>query len=379
LQICGFVVFLGAFLALLYPFLVGAPANVLLSILCVLLLRQGIRFVGNSIRDLISLNFSRHVIDPLIFRDRRAERVESTSEQTLRVLFGKQERQVLVRDRLAEMVDGDSTLASSWEDSGIPGVFIFRIELTAGDRASGFMQHQVYPENQARLLEHEELLFRFVPRDQLLAPSVRARFQHGTFECQICDYGDGRTVAAADWPRAERAIHGHVWSVAPPHTLVSSYQTSREMLPDRLGETSLRRLEVAMDTREESDSLAAFFEALPRLRALLSSMPLCIVNPQINPGNVAVCGEGHLVMNWCRWQLEPMGCALPAKISDPELETMLASVRSGRGIGADAVDVARIRLVNACSELDHMIARLQYKKALVRMASILQSPLLQAA
>jgi hypothetical protein len=58
---------------------------------------------------------------------------------------------------------------------------------------------------------------------------------------------------------------------------------------------------------------------------------------------------------------------------------MLASVRSGRGIGADAVDVARIRLVNACSELDHMIARLQYKKALVRMASILQSPLLQAA
>jgi hypothetical protein len=377
IQICSSFNFLAGFFVILTPFLMGHEGNILVAILSVLMMRQGFNRLDGAINLMVALSMVRAQVDPLVFRDRKLERTEVPGKQAFRVLFSKQKRDEAVQRELAPLVDGQAEFHAEWQDSTIPGVYMFRIACESGDPDGiRYFQKQVYPEPSVYRLEHEELLFEYMSRETLKAPRLVSRFSQAGFECQICDYGAGEPISAGKWKDIAPELFSYFWGVEPPARLVQAYETSSNTLVGRLSESFFEGVTVAVDTDQERDILDRFRMVLPELHERLGAVPLYVVNPDLGAATVAHDGDDFCVMSWCRWSLEPIGYALPNAPDKAKLEEMVARAREVRGLDKHTLDVRHVLFTKQCRELDRMIVQEHYKKALRQMKSIMNGPVM---
>lgn len=369
--------FLVCFVVLLVPFVTGQQANVIVAILSVLIIRFGLQRSAASVQYLVSMYRARHLIDPLVFRDRKIERPDLPADQALHVLFEKQARDERAAGEALGTHPGATEVSSTWIDPAVPGVY--RFEISGLDRTSGAafkLLKLSFARHRAEWPEHEEILFNFISRSALAAPPLVSSFTQGGLPCQILEVTGWEAVDGADWPDLEFEIFKRIWSLNLPQELVAAYRTSHQILRDRLTTQAVRKALIAMDTHEERDLLDEFCDRLPDVLARIDEVPLFPVNPDINRHGVLRNGDEFRILSWFRWSLEPNGFLMPRKSSDEDLEMLLEPVRAQRSNHGADLTVPHLRLVASCKALDGMLMRMAYKQALGECRKILANPLL---
>lgn len=364
------VIFLFGFFVILYPFVFDEGYNVLFAIISLVLFRQALGMLSSFVGDAVGLAKVQYRINALVFRDHHLEHKEHSQSVALRELFSRENRLTLASQQLSS--NDHKVLLSEWLDSNIPGAKSFRITAESKRGEREFYQLQVFPPSRLPNLNNEMFLFEHISRGRLNAPALVSRFNVGPFECQIYEYGVGEAVPGSEWGGCERHLLTDFFACRPPDTLVESYAASHPMLHDRFKVEHVSRVEVGIDCHEEESALGDFLQAMPALVKYLKKIPSYVYNPDVNPRNVVKKknSDDYFVMTWSRWQLLPLGAAVPARY-DGDLDEMLSVVKSRRQDVDCAFSAQDMRLVNACYELDRAIRGERYKAALTEMKSVL--------
>ena len=373
--------FLAGFFALLVPFVLGTGGNLLLAILAILLLRQALGALSRMATVTTELWKSRKVIDPLVFRERQIEKVERPVVRNLREVFAKPAREASAMQALKAGGVELARLESDWEDSSIGNVYTFHLKAQqSSSTEKRSYQQQVFSRSRLHLLEHEAYLFEYVDRSALSAPEMLVRFAEGPFECQIVDYGVGSACPAGEWKALVGDLFTRMWAFEPPAELLHAFSTSRPTLERRLSIDYLQRLELALDSPELVDDYETFLDRLPRIRDVLSRVPLYIHNPDLGRVRVALDHSGQpLVMTWGRWSIEPIGVALPDGLDEAVIDKILEKVAGARDLKPGELTSEHLMLAFEFRALERDIAASKYCSALKRIQTILGSHCLEAA
>lgn len=373
LGIAGTLTFFGAFLVILAPFLLGHSGNILIAILSILLTQQILGNLSRMAKTAASLQTSRSRIDPLIYPSVQLTTPDERGVAlTLRALFAKERRQTESVATLARATPLAGPVSVGWQDSTLAGAkTLHLIEHDRENRPIRHFQQQIFPPRQIDQLENEAFLFQNVPRKRLLAPHAFIAFEEADFRCQICAYGDGICVPAKEWNAVRDQLLRHIWSYRPNQALVRSYRGSRALLHQRLTEGLYQRLGIAIDTPEENALLARWRDELPQLRLLVQKQPRVLHNPDLNPGNVARDGDGHLIMAWGRWTLEPLGAAMFLSGVYPKGSELLESLHPLRPDFQKRHWEGDLQIAALCQKLEQQINREQYKAALQTIGDVL--------
>ncbi|MGJ7461873.1 hypothetical protein ACR80S_12295 [Halomonas sp. MA07-2] len=364
--------FLGGFFVILLPYLRGMDGNILISIVAFLAVRQMLSALSDMVIASVRLNKSRQRVNAILFREHRLEDQQKKTHVEINDLFSKEKRSRLVTEAIAE---GEvlSPVDACWQDSTIPSVTTFVIKVNQSapvNELSQWCQMHVYSYKVAYQLENEERLFNYLPRARLWAPELVARFRESHFQCQVVEYGSGQPVGG-DWKNIEPSLYEHLWSITPGVELLHAYNASQLLMHQRLNTKFFDRIDIALDTDEDSARKDEFMAALPRLTELVEAVPLYVYNPMANAANVVkkADGKGVLITTWGKWKLEPIGVQLPSLDGD-ELSWMLLQVRKHRHDIPGWFGVNELYLVNGCRRLESLVQKNQFKKALELMPEI---------
>lgn len=364
--------FLAGFFVILAPFLMGRPANILLAILAVVLLRRVFGALVSAIEESVDLYNTRIKIDPLIFRQHKLARPEAVTTRAVREVFSREQREQLVRKHLDPLLGNDGTCRVLWHDSPIKGAYTFQVVREAKGSPRALYQLQVFPPKVAHSLDSEEFLFSKVARASLYAPELITRFGVAAFECQVCDYA--RPLAPRQWKKIGPELLAHYWSFRPPRELVTAFKATRLTLASRLTDEVIERLSVAADSDEEQATFAELQRRLPEVRERLAALPLQIFNPDFSRSNVVLDGEGRVrVMTWTRWAIEPVGFEIPSGIAKKKIAGIVAKVNESRKGLKRPLTVDDIAFVRNCRKIERAIHRGQFKAALEVSVQLLLS------
>lgn len=376
LSILSSVAFLSGFLVVLRPFLQEAGANVLVAIICFMLLRQMTATATGAIRDMVALAQKRHLADTLVMPDRQFHPLEGEDQRALRQLFGRQERDQLIADALAELRQPDQTLSVGWLDPPLRGMAEFSIVLQGSGGQVRHLRQRVFPPRLRRMLENEDLLFRHVAREAVRAAPVMARFMHGEHECIVYDAGTGVAPKGAALAESHRDFITALWCAELPPALLRIYSASHKPMHERLSEDLVARMDIAVDTDADSEMLHRFGDALPSIRKLIADLPLRLSNPGFTPAEIVLDADGavRVLGGWGQWSLLPLGAGLPASLTNADkLAALLAEVRRRRpGMLADDIGSGHVMLVANCVHLERTILNGKMKAGLALAARVLE-------
>jgi hypothetical protein len=373
LSLLSSLTFLGGFLVILAPFVLGEGGNILLALLGLILTRQMLGSLKRMTKDAISLRATHNRIDAFVFRrvNLRDDQQKATAA-TLHSVFARDRRQLRSREELSRAVLLEGELKVRWADSSLAGAKTLNlVEHSTQGRTPRHFQQQVFPPRQADQLENETFLFQHVARTRLKAPEVYTYFEEGDFRCQICAYGDGTPVEVSDWPAIRTALLDLIWSYVPPKNLVKSYRNSRPLLHERLNAALSKRLKIATDSPEEEELISSWLAQLPLIQEKLRAQPLAIHNPDLNRMNVVSTGNDYLIMAWGRWSLEPLGAAMFLAGLSGEGEARLEALRLLRPDVRKHPWGGDLQLGALCQQLEQQITREQYKAAMETIKTVL--------
>lgn len=368
LNILSSVAFLSGFLVVLRPFLQNGGANVLVAIICFMLLRQMTAAMTGAVRDMVALAQKRQLIDTLVFPNRQFHHSEHDDQRTLRQLFGRDERERLIADALAPVRQADEVLRVGWLDTSVRGMAEFSVVLAGGDAQERHFRLRVLAPRLRRMLENEDLLFRHISRESVWAAPIVARFTHGEHECIIYDAGTGTAPKGAALAQRHQAFIANLWSVDLPPALVRIYSATHKPLHKRLTDDLISRMEIAVDSDQQAETLARLRGALPSVRKLIARLPLCLVHPAFTPGEIALRADGSVMVigGWGQWSLMPPGAGLPASLAtDERFEALLAEARrGGADVLAKGLGQGQLIVVSACAQMERSILQGKMKAAL---------------
>jgi hypothetical protein len=373
LSLLSSLTFLGGFLVILAPFVLGEGGNTLLALLGIILTRQMLSSLKRMTKDAISLQATRNRIDAFVFRRvNLRDDEQKAAAATLHSVFAKNRRQLRSRDELNQAMPPKGELKVYWADSSLSGAkTLHLVEHDTHGHPTRRFQQQIFPPRQADQLDNETFLFQHVARERLKAPEVYGRFEEADFRCQICAYGDGAPVGAKEWPEIRNTLLDQVWSYVPTKNLVRSYRNSRPLLYERLTPALSKRLEIATDSPEEEELLSRWLEHLPVIQEKLKEQPLALHNPDLNRMNVVSTGNDHLIMAWGRWSLEPLGAAMFLAGLSGEGEARLEALRPLRPDVRNRDWAGDLQLAALCQQWERQMNSEQYKAALQTMTAVL--------
>lgn len=374
LNVLASIAFLVGFFVILYPILIGEPVNVLIALVSIIALRRAFGSLTTAIGGTVRLFRKRHIISPLVFKSRKMEARETDEARAFREIFDKTGREALVREAFEDSLNSSVEAEVFWQDPAFPqfNTFLIRAAIPGDEQESRLYQQKVFPERFHHFFETEDLLFRHLPRRTLMAPEVIAQFRKGRFLCQLCEYGTGQSFSGKQWKEVVPRIVKHLWELEPPRALVKAYDSSHPRMEKRLTEALIKRLQVAIDDAEESESLDRFLKQLAAIQERIAAVPLSVWNPEIKPANVVRRGPGdQILMSWHKWRIDPIGMEIPPAINRTELQPILDEVSAKRCSRKSGLAMADIDLVNQCALLEHNIQRGHYKAGLERIRAIL--------
>lgn len=369
------IVFFSGFVVLLYPYLQGRGGNALLSILAILLLRQLLQHLSSAVQHAVATWKRRLEINPLIFAEHQLRAAESEKDRQLRTVFSRERREALVADVLGQHGVQADELAVHWFDPVVPRVSLFDV-LVKSKKGDARYQMQIFPGVGDHQLVSEDFLFDLVPRADLMAPPMLARFHHDPYEIQLC--ASGEPINRRQFERLLPAIRQKIWQVRPPDSLVTAFSRSRPLLSQRVDAEALERMELAVDTLDDATIYHRLQEMLPVLQRALDDIPLVIVNRDLGPRNVIELAgtDSCYVMSWGRWTLEPLGATLPNAFDRTEMSDLLETLRRDRLDIRSDLTVDHLGLAQKLWVLEQSLARAAYREALAVAGTIVANPLL---
>jgi hypothetical protein len=363
--------FLGGFACLVVNFSLGASQGLLAALIALLLSRQMFRHAEVALKCLLKLDERRGQYEALFIHQRPmliAARVRQKDRHLWRHMLPENRLQWLVGlgGDFSQLPD-DST-DFRWHDSGTAGVSI--LQLSPGLEEDGEKQGRaliLYEKSREGMARKEaELLeaMRSVPEFPA-APLVRRQpLDDGRLHVFALPSGS-HVPSLREGVRVIRQLRCQLLKSTPPAPLVERYRRSHSMLPARLDDGLLERLQLACHGTDEERLLNELAEHLGGLRKRLKSMPLAVMLTTRQPGPVMQSSDGQcILLRWEHWALEPAGAGWP--FAEHEVKRYAAYLEEARQFRADlaSVEVQDIYLAAVTYALEKACQRQAYRQAL---------------
>ena len=366
--------FFVCFGVILLPFVLSDPdASVLVAIISFVLLRQLLNTLPKMVRDAIRLVAKRPLVNALVFRDQHLQQEENEDGRSVHRVFEREAHLARIRTALAGEIAADAELDVCWIDSPTGNLQMFEIRA----RDSRSPAPRLYFETATRrgrggIAEEVQPPLDDISMEELGAPPLVARFPAGPYECLVSKIGE-----IAPEPAAQATLRGdllaRLWSLEPP-AATRAHCAVRSPLPDRLTQSLVERVSVAVDTEEERRIFRLFEHKLPCLHSHLRRIPLYIHNRQFPPGRIYLRADGRPVLsNQGRWSLEPIGLIMPPVPTSAEIRLRLEHARQRRPSIPSWVAYEDLTLVNIAARLEAQIGRALFKQALHTMSKIIEA------
>lgn len=386
LNILSSLAFLSGFLVLLLPIIEWgtegvAHATVLYAIIGVFLLRLMLGATSTSIKEMINLSRQRHLIDVFVFPERQMRKISAKDHMSVRELFRKPQRLEMFRSEFPDLVGQGDSLDVRWQVPMMPGTqtFLVSVQAEGGGPVRHYQLH-AYPVKQNKNLDNEELLFRTVLREDLMAPRLVKRFLYGPFDCALYEAGLGEVPPPSSWKQLQSAYALCVSGFEPPKPLVEAFSTSHPHLGERLNDEIINRVELAIEDDGDAELFERFSGQLPDIRARLYEMPLSIANPDFRRAtSTAVDDDRFNVMVWGRWKLEPLGFGLDLIGAEAAVEEILDHARKTRTDIPSSLRAKDVEWVNTVAKLERYITGSNYREGLSAMRLVIDGMTVPAA
>lgn len=374
LQILSSLTFLASFMYMLMAFLNQQMTNVLIAILSILIARQSLGAISGMINQLVALRRSEQRINAVVFRHATLTKKAPGELVSLAHYFVEQEPLEVLR-RLALSQQSDLLFRSiEWGDPKVTGIYNFQVVLdSAGGAPSTISELQVFSPSRSQLRRNEELLFRYLSRELLFAPVVRLKGELPPFSVQVLGDNLGAWMPKREWASVFKHFLFRIKGLQPPRELVEAYTMSKPLLGDRINQELFSRLEVAVRNGDERRLLDEAYQRLDELRRRLSTLPLCIDNPDLTRGKVRadVTPENWRILNWGQWELVPLGAGSLDTANSVSAAELLAHMRQARNDVHESIGVADLEFAALCIDLEAHVTRKHLRKALKTLREIL--------
>ncbi|WP_457807651.1 hypothetical protein [Kushneria sp. EE4] len=373
LRTLGSIGFLSGFLCLVAEFYRLDNLNLLIGIVSLILSRRLFQSATGFVSGQLRLAEKRERVDALFFREKQLLTTESRDGQRFWQLFTPEVRTQRSTQWLSHAMDQKVlNLQSSWRDSGQGGVILFDLVFEREQQSHRVLEKIYSPKQQAQA-GHEAYLLSRMDIQALNAPRLIDNHVFEAFACVHLAHPGGAPIARKQW----RSVHSELmlksWCYTPSEEIVDVYLRSQPPLWSRVGRQLFDRLHLAIDSDRQRQLLAAFLGHLEEMQERLRRLPLFIYNPEMNDRNILLDEAGQpCIIAWGKWELEPIGVgATVDQLRTARRGELLAQLRADRRVDEHCHDRD---LLLACSmhELERIIGRQQYQRALQHMAQMMK-------
>lgn len=323
------IIFIGGFLVILYPYLIGDDKNIILSLIAFILVRkmstETVTFTSHS----CFLLRNKDRISALMFPQVQLQIKEKKHNDDAIKYFKKNTRDLLAREHL-----NNESAVSDWNDSTIPGVIKFSIKYK--DPGTGKVcnaQQQVYLQKLEHLLVREEFLFKYYDRSVMGAPKILASFKDAGLPSQIVVSGTGEPLNEYEWQDRKKELRLAQWRITPSDELLQAYRKTKPLVQDRFSQSLIEKTAIAIDNTEERILYEEMSSSLPALKRALEILPVYVYNPELTKENIFwedYDRRKPLVMTWGRWRLVPLGYTLPIDTNDNRIDELVYWINKNR-------------------------------------------------
>ncbi|AHL76129.1 hypothetical protein CH92_13895 [Stutzerimonas stutzeri] len=303
--------FLLCFSYMVAEFLWLKAPSVLVAVICLLLTRQLLRHVVNVVNHTVAVVERRRQLSALFFHGHRLMEPPRHGLEGVWMLAEPEARGRWLHQALAELLGGPVSIRSAqWLQLGISDVLVYRVGATYGAAERMFIV-KVFERNRRSAAKHEATLLvnqAGLPALEFIGVTDLA----DQFHCHVFAFDDMHSVTGAKLAGCCESARSELLACDPDRELKAIYVRSKSTLAQRLGRDVLERLYHLIDRPDQCLALKRFDETFDDIKALLGTLPLGYVNPDIRRGPLFRDGKGQVfVGHWVRWSLEPVGCGWP--------------------------------------------------------------------
>lgn len=320
LNILASIGFLLSFSFIVLDYLIGESPGFIPAIISLLLLRQAYQRLSVLVIDLAKLYSQRVWLNALFFYNHvMMPNTLNLDKGVWPLLNIDQRRQWL--PRLMESIGHNypGELASSWHQSNQLDVAVLVVRDPDKPHDNGQLI-EIFSEGRSVLALHEADLVGDPEIDEgLPALKLDAITELQSYRCHVYELPASAKILSSPHLTRQAAwkLRKRLLAIEPPAALVQRYVRSRPCLWQRLDQSMIERLFVAINddaARTPLDELSAIFNDI---QACLHSLPLVITNPVLQPGSLIELDTGEVAaIHWGNWALEPAGAAWPSTPDD---------------------------------------------------------------
>lgn len=373
LRTLGSIGFLSGFLCLVAEFYRLDNLNLLIGIISLLLIRRILQSATGFVSGQLRLAEKRERVDALFFREKQLLTTESRDGQRFWQLFTPEIRAHRsagwLSDALGQEISG---ITSCWRDSGQGGVILFDLFFERKGQSQRVLEKIYSPKQQAQA-GHEAYLLSRMDVQALNAPRLIDNHVFEAFACVHLAHPGGSPIARKQWRNVHSELILKSWCYMPSEEIVDVYLRSQPPLWSRAGSQLFERLQLAINNDKQRHMLASFLEHLENMQERLRRLPLFIHNPEMNDRNVLLDeADQPCVIAWGKWELEPIGVGATAdQLRAARRGELLAQLRASRRVDESCQD-RDLLLACGMHELERIIGRQQYQRALQHMAQMMK-------
>ncbi|OLO07796.1 hypothetical protein BTW08_10570 [Salinicola sp. MH3R3-1] len=381
LRILGSSGFLLGFLFLVFEFYRLSELNLLIAIISLILSRRIFQSLTNFVNGQIRLAEQRQRVDALFFHERQLQSDTSRGGQRFWELFAPAARLARSREWIRARGGRDAVASSRWWDGGQSNVAWFALAEESSVREASTREpsdresilEKIYLPRQRSQGNHETYLLERIDLGAVHAPRLLDKGQIEEFLWLHLLCPPGAAVPRERRGEMQRRILFDLWCYVPPEEIVDSYLRSHPPLWARVDRALVDKVLLAAEEPAERELVEAFQRRLEEMQRRLKAVPLHIYNPDVSDRNILLDEQDSpCVLCWGRWSLEPIGAgATPRYLVQAREGEMMGALRQRRKISQKVTD-RDFLLAAGLHELERLIERQQYRRALRHMEHVLQ-------
>jgi hypothetical protein len=310
--------FLIGFVLLFARFLASDERNILVAILTFLLLRQMTTRLRLAVQDFIALSDDQHRINPLFHKHIRYAPPANPKQDSFLYEMSLERRSFWIPDVLTSVTGAKETeiAESVWNDTASLGIAAFDVRLRQTETSAeteAISKHlprtydyflRCFTSTQQYLAEHEAKLFES-PFPPSIAPRYLGRSAVGDFVVLVFEGLPAEQPTSPVFNLAHRSLLRACEQTPLDTSLRDSCLRTHSTLPQRLGEALIKRLNPAVATTADLETLDFLRTTLPDIAAALAALPLVLDNSDLTLPFCRVDSEGNLIAwAWHRWKID---------------------------------------------------------------------------
>ena len=375
LKLLSAVLFLAVFFLVLGQYLQNGSRNLLIAILAILIIRQILAAMEQSLREAIRLWPERVRIDAIVLPEAQMNTVDSSREQQMRSLFQREARNRLVQETMqSRLADRPAEkVKTCWLDSPLSGIVTCGIVTQPASEGNDTCHYQLqaFPPERVHRLENELFLLSRISPEALRAAPTLIRFHAESFQCRIIEAGRGFRLNSEQWSHWYPRLLLEHWSLTPPESLIEAYALSRPLPHQRFTPEFCESLTPGIDNDRDDRLTRWLIRNVDRVAENLAGHPLAIHNPELSRDlTVATTDDAVLIISWGRWELVPLGAHWPSQLMGDEQPKAIAVLSHSRTDSHEPITPAMLRHGAACRRFIQHVEERRLKAALEQLAGI---------